>query len=197
MFFQPQSDIQIEVEIMEGGKITKVHVPKVGPKMGEKTNLDLLKWEADPKSQIKMVQDDSVTTATVFYQVSAQELMQNQKEGGQFVLLYDINRDTTGGQVQVVNGYFVHFFAPEGLEIGGKHVIFVLDKSGSMSGRKMQQTKDAMRRILGDLRKDDFFNIIWFSDLTHFWKNKSVRATTDNVMQAISDVEHANVHGSK
>lgn len=115
--------------------------------------------------------------------------MQHQREGGQFVLLYDIDRELTGGQVQIINGYFVHFFAPEGLEIGGKHVIFVLDKSGSMEGRKMKQTKDAMRRILGDLRKEDLFNIIWFANQTEIWKEKSVPATSENIMSAISDVE--------
>lgn len=42
---------------------------------------------------------------------------------------------------QVVNGYFVHFFAPENMPTGNKHVVFVLDKSGSMQGTKMEQTK--------------------------------------------------------
>lgn len=40
---------------------------------------------------------------------------------------------------QIENGYFVHYFAPEGLATIPKNVIFVIDKSGSMSGRKMQQ----------------------------------------------------------
>lgn len=60
---------------------------------------------------------------------------------GQLVVLYDVKRDTSGGQIEVMNGYFVHFFAPSGLEKGTKNVIFVLDKSGSMSGRKFEQTK--------------------------------------------------------
>lgn len=40
-----------------------------------------------------------------------------------------------------MNGYFVHFFAPTGLPKGQKTVAFVLDKSGSMYGRKFQQTQ--------------------------------------------------------
>lgn len=40
---------------------------------------------------------------------------------------------------QIENGYFVHHFAPESLPTMPKNVIFVIDKSGSMSGRKIQQ----------------------------------------------------------
>ncbi len=40
---------------------------------------------------------------------------------------------------QIVNGYLVHFFAPSDLPKIPKNVVFVIDRSGSMSGRKMQQ----------------------------------------------------------
>lgn len=40
---------------------------------------------------------------------------------------------------QIVNGYFVHFFAPQGLPVVPKSVVFVIDVSGSMYGRKMEQ----------------------------------------------------------
>ena len=40
-----------------------------------------------------------------------------------------------GGEIQVVDGYFVHFVAPENLPPMAKHVIFVLDVSGSMEAQ--------------------------------------------------------------
>lgn len=40
---------------------------------------------------------------------------------------------------QIVNGYFVHFFAPPHLPRVPKNVVFVIDRSSSMSGMKMQQ----------------------------------------------------------
>lgn len=40
---------------------------------------------------------------------------------------------------QIVNGYFVHFFAPQGLPVVPKNVVFVIDVSGSMQGRKLEQ----------------------------------------------------------
>lgn len=62
-----------------------------------------------------------------------------------------------------MEGYFVHFFAPENLKPLRKHVVFILDISGSMWGRKMEQLKEAQKKILDDLNADDFFNIITFS----------------------------------
>lgn len=40
---------------------------------------------------------------------------------------------------QIVNGYFVHFFAPDNLPQMPKNVVFVIDRSGSMEGEKMKQ----------------------------------------------------------
>ena len=37
-----------------------------------------------------------------------------------------------GGEVQLMEGYFVHFIAPENLPPMPKHVVFVLDTSGRL-----------------------------------------------------------------
>lgn len=47
---------------------------------------------------------------------------------------------------QIVNGYFVHFFAPQGLPVVPKSVVFVIDVSGSMHGRKMEQVISSDRK---------------------------------------------------
>jgi len=62
-----------------------------------------------------------------------------------------------------MNGYFVHFFAPPKLKPLQKHVVFVLDVSGSMAGRKIAQLKEAMVEILNDLNSNDYLNMIIFS----------------------------------
>ncbi|KPJ13727.1 Inter-alpha-trypsin inhibitor heavy chain H4 [Papilio machaon] len=80
---------------------------------------------------------------------------------GQFVVQYDVDRSKTN-EVLVNNGYFVHFFAPSELPPLSKHVVFVLDISGSMSGRKIEQLIEAMQTILGELNKGDVFNIVQF-----------------------------------
>lgn len=50
--------------------------------------------------------------------------------------------------IKVVNGYFVHFFAPQQIPTGSKHVVFVLDRSGSMQGTKLAQMKVIMNLLI-------------------------------------------------
>uniref|UniRef100_A0A667YL01 Inter-alpha-trypsin inhibitor heavy chain family member 6 n=1 Tax=Myripristis murdjan TaxID=586833 RepID=A0A667YL01_9TELE len=102
-----------------------------------------------------------------------------------FIIQYDVDLKDLMGDVQVFDGYFVHYFAPRGLPVVPKDVIFVIDVSGSMIGTKIKQTKQAMGTILGDLREGDHFNIITFSDKVHTWKKgRTVRATRQNVRDA-------------
>lgn len=49
---------------------------------------------------------------------------------------------------QSVNGYFVHFIAPNISEPLPKDVLFILDTSTSMMWQKLEQLQDAMRVIL-------------------------------------------------
>ncbi|KAJ8955617.1 hypothetical protein NQ318_001447 [Aromia moschata] len=71
--------------------------------------------------------------------------------------------------VLLQDGYFIHFFAPSDLEPLPKHVVFVLDTSGSMDGTKISQLKDAMKSILSELRKGDIVNIIEFNFDASVW----------------------------
>jgi hypothetical protein len=96
---------------------------------------------------------------------------------GQFLVQYDVDRSGRDNEVQVIDGYFVHYFTPENLPTLPKHVIFVLDVSGSMSGEKINQLKDAMFTILDDMTDKDFFNIITFSTGVSQWDSKTGHAT--------------------
>jgi Mg-chelatase subunit ChlD len=67
---------------------------------------------------------------------------------------------------QVSDGYFVHFINPDEKQFKTlrKHVVFVIDLSGSMYGTKLQQTKDAMKVILKEMdQTDDYLSIVTFS----------------------------------
>nr|XP_012999534.1 inter-alpha-trypsin inhibitor heavy chain H3 isoform X2 [Cavia porcellus] len=108
---------------------------------------------------------------------------------GDFTVTYDVNRESPAN-VQIVNGYFVHFFAPQGLPVVPKNVVFVIDVSGSMSGRKIEQTKDALLRILEDVRKEDYLNFILFSGSVTTWKDQLVQATPENLQEARTFVKN-------
>ncbi|KAK5602475.1 hypothetical protein CRENBAI_010956 [Crenichthys baileyi] len=100
---------------------------------------------------------------------------------GDLVIVYDVNRNNGLGDIKTSDGYFVHHFAPSSLPRIPKNVVFVIDQSGSMHGRKMQQTGTALIHILNDLAEDDFFGLLSFnSDIFH-WKRELVQATSLNL----------------
>ncbi|KAB0378313.1 hypothetical protein FD755_009891 [Muntiacus reevesi] len=105
---------------------------------------------------------------------------------GNFIVRYDVDRTVSGGSIQIENGYFVHYFAPDSLSTIPKNVIFVIDKSGSMMGRKIKQTREALIKILSDLSPHDQFNLISFNAEATKWKPLLVPASTENVNEAKS-----------
>ncbi|EMP39757.1 Inter-alpha-trypsin inhibitor heavy chain H3 [Chelonia mydas] len=119
---------------------------------------------------------------------------------GDFTIKYDVKRDSPG-DLQIVNGYFVHFFAPTNLPNFPKNVVFVIDVSGSMSGIGIQQTREALLKILEDIREDDHFNFILFGSDVHIWKDRLVKATAENLkkakdfVRAIGTQGMTNLHG--
>jgi len=57
---------------------------------------------------------------------------------------YDVIRPTgNGGDILIRNGYFVHFISPDELEPIPKNIIFVIDRSGSMAGDRIEKVKKA------------------------------------------------------
>ncbi len=58
---------------------------------------------------------------------------------------------------------------PENITIYPRDFIFVLDRSGSMSGEPIAQARNALRACLRTLTPDDRFNILLFDDLTDWF----------------------------
>ncbi|MCQ1535796.1 VWA domain-containing protein [Methanosarcina sp. KYL-1] len=77
-------------------------------------------------------------------------------------------------------GYLMHIFSPSEEDLGttalSKEIIFVLDKSGSMEGYKIEQVKEVFGDIIEDLPPGDSFNIIFF--------DASVQSYSETLMQA-------------
>ena len=49
-------------------------------------------------------------------------------------------------------------------------MIFVLDRSGSMAGKKIEQARKALKSVLNNLREDDLFNIVVYDDRVESFK---------------------------
>uniref|UniRef100_A0A8C2ZI59 Inter-alpha-trypsin inhibitor heavy chain H3 n=1 Tax=Cyclopterus lumpus TaxID=8103 RepID=A0A8C2ZI59_CYCLU len=105
---------------------------------------------------------------------------------GDFVIKYDVKRTENLGNVQIANGYFVHFFSPQDLQRVPKNVAFVIDRSGSMWGIKMQQTHEALLAILKDLNEEDHFALIQFDDTIDSWRESLSKATKENVAEGMA-----------
>uniref|UniRef100_A0A3P9II11 Inter-alpha-trypsin inhibitor heavy chain 3 n=1 Tax=Oryzias latipes TaxID=8090 RepID=A0A3P9II11_ORYLA len=103
---------------------------------------------------------------------------------GDLIIYYDVQRENKFGDIQKGDGYFVHHFAPSRLPRILKNVVFVIDRSGSMSGTKIEQTRTALLQILSDLAEEDFFGLITFDSEIFYWKKELVPATIDNVEKA-------------
>ncbi|XP_048462719.1 inter-alpha-trypsin inhibitor heavy chain H3-like [Rhincodon typus] len=114
---------------------------------------------------------------------------------GDFIVVYDVDRDLSAGSVQIVNGYFVHHFAPANLSRIPKNVIFVIDHSGSMRGTKMRQTNEALVKILDDMDSKDHFAIIIFDHSFTTWKNSIFQATPNHVTEAKRFVNNISARG--
>lgn len=110
----------------------------------------------------------------------------------QFTVKYDVDRHSdskAGGEIQVIDGYFAHFVAPENLPPMAKHVVFVLDVSGSMDGKKLVQVKNAIKSILTQLRDIDFFSILHFSNDVTEWRLEATAATKESLLEAQAYVD--------
>ncbi|XP_019910861.1 inter-alpha-trypsin inhibitor heavy chain H3-like [Esox lucius] len=88
---------------------------------------------------------------------------------GDLVIVYDVHRKKSIGDLKKSDGYFVHHFAPSDLPRIPKNVVFVIDRSGSMRGRKIHQTREALLKILGE---DDHFGLITFDSSVSPWKKE-------------------------
>lgn len=97
------------------------------------------------------------------------------------------------------NGYFMHIFSPTAEEIGtsplNKDIIFVIDKSGSMSGLKIEQVKTAFSQIIGDLSEGDRFNVVFFDSTVEPHSSEILVVNDVNKNQAIETVNSVTADG--
>ncbi|CAC5406692.1 Inter-alpha-trypsin inhibitor heavy chain H3 [Mytilus coruscus] len=180
-------DFEIKVFISESREIIDLTMP---PLEG-KTKIDVGKSANIKHTSPKRI---DITYAP---SVQDQKAMSEQGISGQFKVKYDVSRDKDAGDLLVVNGYFVHMFAPKDLKSLPKDVMFVLDKSGSMTGRKIKQLKEAMKLIMQDMNPKDRFNILFF-DHSFDWLNKTemLEGTKVNFGKAERFIENNMARGS-
>jgi len=168
-------DLSVDVYINESLPIKDLNVPKLKEMSNEITS-ELA------KNPIAVIDGEDSNQVHIQYKPSPnyqRDLSDEKGLNGQFIVQYDVDRGNQSSEVQVYDGYMVHFFAPENLKVLPKHVVFVLDVSGSMGGDKLDQLKNAMVTILGDLAPQDHFSIMTFSYEVKHWVPKGEREEED------------------
>ncbi|XP_077385541.1 inter-alpha-trypsin inhibitor heavy chain H4-like isoform X4 [Festucalex cinctus] len=171
---QPVKDFKVDVYIQENAGINFIDV-KGGLSTGALANA-ITQTHADKQASV------------YFYPTEDQQKTCDScgEDGmnGDLIIVYDVNRDRSLGDIKTSSGYFVHHFAPSELQRIPKNVVFVIDKSGSMHGKKIEQTRTALIHILNDLAEDDFFGLITFDSSVSYWKRELVQADSQNVKSA-------------
>merc|ERR1712088_698200 len=165
-------DFRVEVFINESLPIIEVNVPE----LLESNSIDPTEEAQNSFVTIEKDFEGDVKKAKIVFAPTSIEQRAAAEEGmsGRLQINYDVDRQNQDSKVQVIDGYFVHFFVPENLETLPKHAIFILDVSGSMHGERLQQLKDAMFTVLDDMKPDDFFNIITFSTSVNNWSPSGI-----------------------
>lgn len=97
-------------------------------------------------------------------------------------------------------GFFLLLASPEikteMAERPKKTVIFVLDRSGSMSGKKIEQAKEAVKFVLSKLSEGDMFNIVCYDSVVESWKPELQKFDEPTRMQATGFVDGIYAGGS-
>jgi Ca-activated chloride channel family protein len=124
-------------------------------------------------------------------------------------ITYALDRQTGGAQLLThTNGsdqFFVYMLAPEVTEVvetAHRQYVFVLDKSGSMSGLKIEQAKTAFNSMIGTLLSQDLFNVVAFDNEISILWDEPHSASASNIdeaqdwVQSISAGGSTNFHGA-
>ena len=147
--------------------------------------------------RVRVVDPQGVVNETASLFVNTERISENevlfyfspskeqQREDSVFGLARDLNIEYdvihfpnhAGTFVVDSNCYFAQFFSPAGVDTLPVDLVFVIDVSGSMSGTKIIQTRQALETIINELRPTDRFNMLTFSDDVSHWKPMLVSAS--------------------
>jgi len=123
-----------------------------------------------------------------------------------FRLLYDIGDKAVGASVisykpdDGEDGYFLMLATPSVRKANDKpmkkNIVFVVDRSGSMSGKKIEQAKASLKFVLNNLRKGDLFNVIAYDSVVESFKPELQRFNDETREAALAFVDSIYAGGS-
>ena len=125
---------------------------------------------------------------------------------GDFQLVYTLAQGAVGASVLSYrpsageDGFALVLASPEvpkpNGELPSKTVVFVLDRSGSMTGAKIEQARNALKFVLENLREGDTFNILTYDDRVETYQPELQRYSSETRSAALRYVENIRPGGS-
>ncbi len=104
------------------------------------------------------------------------------------------------------DGYFLVLASPEvkpaDVRPLPKTVIFVIDRSGSMAGKKIEQARRTLKTVLNNLRDDDLFNIVAYDDRVESFRpelqryGSRIRDEAERFVENIREGGSTNIDGA-
>lgn len=173
---QPLEHVKITVDLETKSPLRAVYSPTHG----------LTVNRVDEHSAIAVHEDNYILPSIdflLYYSVYPEQM-------GMTLLTYRAGDD---------DGYFLLILTPQ-VKIDTKAVIpkdlvLVLDQSGSMSGEKIEQAKQALIFILGNLNPEDRFAVIVFSDIAEALHETLMPVTAESIESAVNWVERIEAGG--
>lgn len=130
----------------------------------------------------------------------------NEIPASDFRLIFDVGEEAVGASVlsyrpeDKEEGYFLLMVSPEikskTAEAARKTVVFVVDRSGSMSGKKIEQAKGALKFVMNNLNEGDLFNIVVYDSVVESYKEELQRYDADARTAALAWVNGIYAGGS-
>jgi Ca-activated chloride channel family protein len=122
-----------------------------------------------------------------------------------FRLMYQPTKNSFGATVlsyrpeEKEDGYFLLMVSPtpraEKSFVAPKDIVIALDRSGSMSGQKIEQAKSSLNFVLRNLNAADRFNVIVYNDTVDSLFENLVPSDHGTVEKAIGMIDRINAAG--
>jgi len=131
---------------------------------------------------------------------------ENEVPTSDFRLFYDVGKGKVSTRVLTYrpdaeeDGYFLLLASPKikapDEERPNKTVVFVVDRSGSMSGKKIEQARGALKYVLNNLRQGDLFNIVAYDSQVETFRPELQRFDEESRKAALGFIEGVYAGGS-
>jgi len=175
---QPVEDLSVTASIESGHKIKSVYSP---------THLVTVQRPDDYRARVHYEAKNTVPTNDfrLMFDTADSEL-------GASLISYRTNATE--------DGYFLLLASPEvkssESSLPPKTVVFVVDRSGSMSGKKIDQAREALKFVLNNLRDGDLFNIVAYDSEVEAFRSELQRFEPSSRSEALSWVDSIYAGGS-